>query len=197
LAQGRKKGSPAVKAVYDAMEAGDQFPTLDAETWDYSGCVEKEDALYGRGHQRSVVTPKGIDICRKLRSMHYNLKLVAYLIGLKSSSTLKDCAKRQPELAEALEAGEALSEAHLVTTVVRAANSGFAPAAMFLLKCMHGYRENDAPQNNVSNVTIQLPASMTLEQMRQLKAEGLTVNQLPQSTEDELVGEVVDNDTPH
>jgi hypothetical protein len=193
--RGRKKGQRAVSSLYDYQEEHGEFAPLEEESWDYSGCIEwKDTGPYSRGTKTMVVTPKGVEMAKKLRARHCNTAIIAHLLGAKKT-TFNDAVKRQPELQEAMESGRGIGEHHIVMGLVRAANAGFAPALMYLGKVLYGHRENDTPQTNVSNVTIQLPASMTLEQMRQLKAEGLTVNQLPMPNfdeiGDELKGEVV------
>jgi hypothetical protein len=108
------------------------------------------------------------------------IETIAARIGL-AKTTYMDCSRRQPELAEALKVGMAKEHDRLVASLYRAAYGGFAPAAMFLLKCRHGYRENDVAAAPTSNVIIHLPSAMTIEDLKLLKEQGLSPLQLPSS----------------
>lgn len=171
-----------------------EFPPLPSELLDLTGCTEKVDALYGRGHQRTVITEKGADACRMMRADGMPLSVIAWKLGI-PTSTLKDCIKRQPELKEAMAVGQQQDEYEHILNLRRAAKAGNPIPSIFLLKAMHGYRENDAPTVNVSNISLQLPQSLTDEDLARLAAKNLTVYDLPepkQEDDDELEGEVVD-----
>lgn len=70
----------------------------------------------------------------------YSRAGVAALLGI-SRKSLQLCSERQPEVAAALQRGEAALEQELVMGLVQAARKGQYAPTMFLLKTRFGYRE--------------------------------------------------------
>ncbi|MCE8002724.1 hypothetical protein [Billgrantia ethanolica] len=69
-----------------------------------------------------------------------------------------------PELQNALDEGRELEHTELRSSLMQQARGGNVTAAIFLLKCRHGYREGD--QGDLANrvsVTFNLPGPMKLE----------------------------------
>jgi len=81
-----------------------------------------------------------------------------------SASTLRECRKRDPLVAEALARGRARLEDELVHGLMRQAREGYAPAAMFLLKTRCGYRETGSPDGGDTKIAVQivLPGAMSM-----------------------------------
>lgn len=107
-----------------------------------------------------AVTEGGLAIIRDMARLGHPVAAIAGALGM-SRETLNQCRKRQPEVADALDEGLAGLEHELVNSLLKAARSGNVVAAMFLLKCRHGYREtgqtDSAPKVAVQ---INLPAAM-------------------------------------
>ena len=160
----KQPGWKPVRADAIAALEAEELPPLPSDSLDMTGCVEHRQSTAGAGqyHQipvtHTVVTPKGVEACHVMRADGLSHTTIAYRLGL-SRRLFLDCCRRQPELEEALVAGHARKEDYLVRLLMRGALAGFYPAAMFLLKGFHGIRENDAPQNNTSNVVIHLPSA--------------------------------------
>jgi hypothetical protein len=87
-----------------------------------------------------------------------------------SKDQLDAWLEREPALREAFDAGREEERRALHNKLYRLAmEKDNAPAAMFLLKARHGYREGDqSDQGNRVNVTIALPGAMTLQQFNSL-----------------------------
>ena len=68
-----------------------------------------------------------------------------------SRETFKAWCERDESLQEAFEIGRDAHKQHLVELIMQAAalNKGANSNAMFLLKTMHGFRENDTPNTKV------------------------------------------------
>lgn len=178
MPRGRKPG-----AAVGPKDVPEGFPPLPCESLDVTGCWEKRqpDARYGGGKQPyTYITEKGVEVIRQMRGEGLAIPSIAFRIGL-PKSTLKDCINRQPELKEAVEIGRAREEDHLIQTLYRAAWGGFAPAAMFLLKTRHGYRENDSVAPPTSNVIVHLPSAMSMDDLKRMKDAGVNLLQLPTS----------------
>lgn len=166
-----------------------EFPPLPCESLDATDCIEKRPALYG-GPAVNYVTPKGVELCHVMRAQAMPLSVIAHKLGI-SKTTLSDCMRRQPELQEAMETGHGKGEANLILQLHRAAMSGFAPAAMFLLKTMYGHREMDAPPDFKPNIILHLNAPLDPDAYARVVAAGGVVPELMTGPPDELEGEVV------
>ena len=107
-----------------------------------------------------AVTEGGLAVIRNMARLGHPVAAIAGALGM-SRETLNQCRKRQPEVADALEEGLAGLEHELVNSLLNAARNGNVAAAMFLLKCRHGYREtgqtDSAPKVAVQ---INLPGAM-------------------------------------
>ena len=82
--------------------------------------------------------------------------------------------ERDPALQEAFDQGREAERRTLHNKLYRLAmEKDNAPAAMFLLKARHGYREGDqSDQTSRVNVTIALPGAMTLAQFTSVGTDG-------------------------
>ena len=90
-----------------------------------------------------TVTEAGIARARVLARLGHPVAAIAGVLGV-SPSALRAARRRQAPLDEALEAGLGEQSTELVHTLLEAARKGQYAAAMFLLKCRHGYRETGA-----------------------------------------------------
>lgn len=181
--------------VVAALQGMDDLPPLDSDSLDLVDCVETRTSQWsntgsnGRPQTYTVILPKGVQASHIMRKDGLSIQSIAYRLGV-SDRTFRDCIRRQPELQEAIHAGHARQQDYLVRLLMKGALAGFYPAAMFLLKGFHGIRENDAPQNNTSNVVIHLPASMSMEDLKRLAEAGVDPMQLPApKTLDEFIDE--------
>jgi len=113
----------------------------------------------GRYGTVTVNTP-GLAIITDMARNGHPTASIASALGM-SPRVLRECRKRQPEVEEAWATGLAGLEQELVHSLLVAARKGQIAAAMFLLKCRHGYREtgqtDSAPKVAVQ---INLPAAM-------------------------------------
>lgn len=139
------------------------------------------------------ITEKGVEVARQMRAEGLSQVTIAHRFKI-PKSTFYDCINRQADLKEAMEVGRAHEEDRLVMSLYRAAYSGFAPAAMFLLKTRHGYRENDSVAPPTSNVIIHLPQSMSMDDLKRLKEAGINPLQLPTSIPQDDERELVEAD---
>lgn len=116
------------------------------------------------------VTPDGVAFIEKLARGGHTKRSISAKLRV-DHKTLAKIADRQPEVAEALEAGRALHEADLVDALTARALAGDVVPALFLLKARHGWREGDARDGGGAQVNvqvIQLAAPMTPEQYGKL-----------------------------
>ena len=122
--------------------------------------AERVPRTDGKG-TKAVVTPAGCEVARRMQAEGCPEALLASVLGL-PLATMRDAAKRQPELADAMAAGAGVLEGELVKLLMEHARGGYSPAAMFLLKSKCGYREQGPPagQANVQ-VNIQIPPPMS------------------------------------
>lgn len=147
---------------------------------DLSDTVEHVVSPYNKNSTKMLqITPKGIEACYTMRADGLSIVTIAHRLGI-GEHGLRECMRRQPELNEALRSGHAFQQDELVRILVQSARTGFAPAAMFLLKTQHGFRENDPPQTTASNVVIHLPASMSLDDLKRLAEAGVSPRALPE-----------------
>lgn len=114
-----------------------------------------------RGRDGMVtVHPPGLDVIRTMARGGHPVTSIAAALGM-SARVMRECRKRQPEVEEAFAEGLGGLEHELVHSLLAAARNGQIAAAMFLLKCRHGYREtgqtDSAPKVAVQ---INLPGAM-------------------------------------
>lgn len=114
-----------------------------------------------RGRDGMVtVHARGLEIIRTMARGGHPVTSIAAALGM-SARVMRECRKRQPEVEEAFAEGLGGLEHELVHSLLEAARKGQVAAAMFLLKCRHGYREtgqtDSAPKVAVQ---INLPAAM-------------------------------------
>lgn len=117
-------------------------------------------ALVVRDASGIAVQPPALDIITNMSRLGHPVTSIAAALGI-SRETLNQCRKRQPEVEEAFAAGLGGLEHELVHTLLEAARKGQVAAAMFLLKCRHGYRETgQADSAPKVAVQINLPGAM-------------------------------------
>ncbi|MFI0473454.1 hypothetical protein ACGLWX_12130 [Halomonas sp. HMF6819] len=92
-----------------------------------------------------------------------SVSAIARGLGI-STALLKAWRENHPELQNALDEGREIEHTKLRSALMDQAEGGNVTAAIFLLKCRHGYREGDQGElaNRVS-VTFQLPGPQSLE----------------------------------
>ncbi|MCE7796024.1 hypothetical protein LWE61_05545 [Sphingobium sufflavum] len=94
-----------------------------------------------RGHDGAVtVHAPGLAIITDMARGGHPTSSIAAALGM-SARVFRECRKRQPEVEEAFAVGLGGLEHELVHTLLAQARKGNVVAAMFLLKCRHGYRE--------------------------------------------------------
>lgn len=123
-------------------------------------------------HGTVTINAPGLAIVRDMARGGHPINGIAAALGM-SGRVLRECRKRQPEVEEALSEGLAGLEHELVHSLLAAARKGQIAAAMFLLKCRHGYRETGqtdaAPKVAVQ---INLPGAMDERAYARLIGEG-------------------------
>lgn len=116
---------------------------------------------------RKPVKPpaNALDRIRSLAADGFSVIGVAQGMGV-GKDQLTAWMERDPALKEAFDQGREAERRTLHNKLYRLAmEKDNAPAAMFLLKARHGYREGDqSDQASRVNVTISLPGAMTLQQ---------------------------------
>lgn len=124
-------------------------------------------------HGTVTVHAPGLAIIADMARGGHPTSSIAGALGM-SGRVFRECRKRQPEVEEALAEGLGGLEHELIHSLLTAARKGNVAAAMFLLKCRHGYREtgvNDAAPRIA--VQINLPAAMEERTYtRMLEGEG-------------------------
>ncbi len=132
--------------------------------------VEQRPSVDTPGRTVTAVTEAGCQVVKQVLSAGGGLDSAATALGM-ARVTLTDCARRQADLRQAIQAGNAALEERLVGSLLKQALDGFAPAAMFLLKTRFRYRETGPPdggdERSVS-VNINIPAPMTDADFRRL-----------------------------
>lgn len=114
-----------------------------------------------RGHDGMVtVHAPGLEVIRTMARNGHPVTSIAAALGM-SARVMRECRKRQPEVEAAFAEGLGGLEHELVHTLLEAARKGQVAAAMFLLKCRHGYRETgQADSAPTVAVQINLPGAM-------------------------------------
>jgi hypothetical protein len=128
---------------------------------------------------RKTLPAGGLDKIRDLASSGVQETVLAKALGL-DYRTWQRIRAEDPQAKAAYEEARALERDKLVGALYEKALKGDGPAAMFLLKTRHAYREQgpaDGEQQG-AQVNINLPASMTPEQWEKL------VNVTPKSSGD-------------
>ncbi|MBI1172496.1 hypothetical protein GC209_13950 [bacterium] len=108
---------------------------------------------------------------------------IAAALGM-PASTFKDVLERDEALADAYGEGNAAMHDELVGLLMQQARDGYAPAAMFLLKSAHGYRENTpvaAPDQRTVNILI--PPAATADELAKLTAAMRDITPQPATPE--------------
>lgn len=85
------------------------------------------------------------------------------------TSTFRDVMERDDDLKSAFDQGTAEMHDELVNLLMVQAREGYAPAAMFLLKASHGYRENTPVRStDKQTVNIIIPPAATADELMKL-----------------------------
>ncbi|HSL84918.1 MAG TPA: hypothetical protein VLF66_19240 [Thermoanaerobaculia bacterium] len=118
------------------------------------------------------MTRKDYETIESLAARGVSEKSIARAVNVEYRHRWRALKEEDPRAAEALERGRAAEHDALVGVLYRAATEkGNTTAAMFLLKCRHGYvdqpRPSEAAENRVS-ITFQLPAPLTPDQYERL-----------------------------
>jgi hypothetical protein len=116
-----------------------------------------------------TVTERGLGVLEAGAAAGAGTATLAALLGV-SRATLRSLRDRQPAVDEAVSRGQAAEEQLLVSILRRSAAKGYAPAAMFLLKARHGYRETSpvAPPEGARTTNVFMVPSMSPEQFRSI-----------------------------
>ncbi len=150
---------------------------------DATGAWEKIPSPGGYGANHAIltqITPKGCDIIQKYYRAGLCATSIANRIGL-TPSTLSACKKRQPEVALAFEYGKAELEDECSDLLMNMARRGNVIALIYFSKARLGWRDADQVQIGASNVTIHLPAAMSIDDLKRLRENGVTPMQLQQA----------------
>lgn len=116
----------------------------------------------------------------KLAAEGWSVRGIAHVLGT-DAGTFRRWLKDHPALQEAFENGRERERYALHNALYKAAMNGNAPAAMFLLKARHGYREGD--QSDLANrvqLTFNLPGALKPEQYVQRLQPAADANPEPQ-----------------
>lgn len=120
-------------------------------------------------------------IIRNMRSNGCARATIAAALGI-PATTFGDILERDEALAEVYAEGTAAMHDELVGILMEQARKGYAPAAMFLLKASHGYRENApvaAPDRRTVNILI--PPAATAEELAKLTSAMRDVTPQPEA----------------
>lgn len=131
----------------------------------------------------AVINALGLEAVRELTRSGHNPASIGHHLGI-SAKTLRECAKRQPEVDHAIEVGKAILDHEIHNLLYQQGKKGYAPALMFLAKCRLGWRENDTPtaKPNITIGHLHLPDSKSPEEfVRSIVTQGDTP-QLPEET---------------
>lgn len=115
----------------------------------------------GRGPGRPhSITADGRDVIERLAAAGASLETIGAALGI-SSATISECARRDPEVQDALDRGHGALETELVGHLLQHARDGNVTAAIFLLKGKRHWRDSTPvePKTDRPNITINLPAA--------------------------------------
>ncbi|MBB3990853.1 hypothetical protein [Croceicoccus naphthovorans] len=120
------------------------------------------------GGKPSKPPANALALVREYAADGFSVVGVAAKLGT-TPKTFNKWLEAQPELQDAFDAGRESERWALHNKLFRLAmEQDNAPAAMFLLKARHGYREGDqSAQGGGVSVTIALPGAMSREQYAQ------------------------------
>jgi hypothetical protein len=108
-----------------------------------------------------TVAAAGLDVIERMAAEGQDFRTIAKTLGC-SGKSLQECRKRQLEVADAFERGQAALADELTHYLLRAARKGNIVAAIYLTKARLGWREGDT-QESRPNIIINLPDSQTPE----------------------------------
>jgi len=115
-----------------------------------------------------TVHPTAHDVVRDLRANGAAQATIAAKLGMPSSS-FQGVLERNELLKDAYDEGTAEMHDELVGILMKQARDGYAPAAMFLLKASHGYRENTPiVATDKRTINILIPPAATAEELAKL-----------------------------
>jgi hypothetical protein len=130
-----------------------------------------------KGVGASFVTADQLPLIEEMAARGCNEITIARACGIRCNKAWQKAREAQPEVADALASGRAVEHDMLVSKLHTLAMGGNAIAAMFLLKCRHGYREGEAQAAPQLNVTISLPGAMAPENYEKVIGHGTTESQ--------------------
>lgn len=117
-----------------------------------------------------TVHPAAHEVVRNMRANGCAKATVASALGM-TVDGLDGAIERDEALAAAFAEGNALMHDELVGILMQQARDGYAPAAMFLLKASHGYRDNTpVPQTDAKTVNIVIPPAASADELAKLTA---------------------------
>ncbi len=106
---------------------------------------------------------------RTLAATGFSIRGIAAHFGV-SVTVFDRWLDESEELRECMNSGREDERLSLHNALYRKAMNGDGPAAMFLLKARHGYREGDqSEQGNKVSITFNLPGAMTADQYKTLE----------------------------
>ncbi len=108
------------------------------------------------------------EVVRNLRANGCAQATIASALGM-PAATFRDVLDRDEALADPYGTGTAEMHDELVNILMKQARDGYAPAAMFLLKTSHGYRENTpVVPVDARQINILIPPAATAEELAKL-----------------------------
>ena len=121
----------------------------------------------GTGAKDAVtrLTPVGVEALELLAGMGLRKDSIAARLGI-GCKVLDACMAAQPEAELAFTRGRSSLEGELVGSLAEKARGGYAPAAMFLLKTVFGYREQGPTDGGADPrvaIQINLPSPKSVE----------------------------------
>ena len=134
-------------------------------------------AVIQPGGPSITITRKGLELIERLAARGATKGTIAAHLGIhrqRLSEMLNDDAAENNAVLLAWQRGHQRHEAKLVAILEKHALAGYSPAAMFLLKTMHGFRENDPQQAATLAVNINVPQNMSREEWERQQKAGET-----------------------
>lgn len=120
------------------------------------------------GRPRKFLSREHYPLISELAGRGVSEGLIAKALGM-SQDTFSRIKRDDNNAVEALTEGRAIEHDALFGTLYEAAKAGNIVAAIFLLKCRHGYREQvDLTPQNTVQITFQIPGALAPDQYTRL-----------------------------
>lgn len=162
------------RSVYDDIQESDKI----LPWYDPSGAVLRVSGAIGQ--PLVVITPEGLEIIRRYVSAGLSQVTICRRMGI-GHAMLSKIRKRQPEVEEAFQHGIGELNDECSDMLLNMARRGNVVAAIYFTKARLGWRDNDTPQTHTSNITIHMPASLTIADLKMLQQANMTPMQFQEA----------------